>query len=147
MSAISDYLESGVLNHLFRGEDFSAPENISIALTSEPPIKSQTGETIVEIPSGVGDNLTGYSRMPISTPADGDTKWAFELGSGIKNNDQIVFPTALEDWGPVSGVAVVDSDQYGSGNLLMYSALDNPRNIFVSDTVRYSSEGLEIVLK
>ena len=34
MAALSDYLESGVLNWLFRGVSFSAPSNISIALVS-----------------------------------------------------------------------------------------------------------------
>jgi hypothetical protein len=150
MAALSNYLESGILNHLFRGTGFPIPSNISIALTSQAPQKNQTGATITEVKRyqfGSSGDATGYSRMTISTSGNGNSKWNFALGSGIKNVEQIVFPTALKDWGPVSGVAILDSNQYGSGNLLMYSALTNPRNIYVSDTVRYSSEGLEIVLE
>ena len=64
MAALSDYLESGLLNFIFRGQSFSAPSNISIALTSGAPLDSHTGSTIPELASGVDPgNSTGYSRV------------------------------------------------------------------------------------
>ena len=49
MAALSDYLESGLLHHVFRGGSFAKPSNISIALTSGVPNDSQTGTTIEEV--------------------------------------------------------------------------------------------------
>ena len=46
----------------------------------------------------------------------------------------ILFDTALQDWGWVSGIAIVDSGEYGTGNMLMYAQLNNPRIIYCSIT-------------
>ena len=51
MAALSDYLESGLLHHVFRGQSFPKPDNICIALTSGTPLDSHTGENIPEMAS------------------------------------------------------------------------------------------------
>ena len=152
MAALSDYLESGLLNFVFRGQSFSAPSNISIALTSGAPQDSHTGSTIPELASGVDPgNSTGYSRVNIGGPSE--TTWAYSTddynaGSGtVRNSGQIVFNTALVDWGWVSGVAIVDSSLYGSGNVLMHATLDNPRIIYAGDNVKFDYQKLEISFK
>ena len=66
MAALSDYLESGLLNFIFRGQSFSAPSNISIALTSGAPLDSHTGSTIPELASGVDP---GHSFLTMAAPA------------------------------------------------------------------------------
>jgi len=69
-------------------------------------------------------------------------------GNGfIKNQNQIVFNTALSDWGWVSGVAVLDNSVPGQGNLLMYAALKNPRYIYTGDNIKFDARSLEISLK
>jgi hypothetical protein len=69
-------------------------------------------------------------------------------GNGfIKNQNQIVFDTALSDWGWVSGVAVLDSSVAGQGNVLMYAALKNPRYIYTGDNIKFDAKSLEISLK
>ena len=50
MTALSDYLESGLLHHIFRGQDFNKPSGVTIALCSGVPSESDTGETIPELP-------------------------------------------------------------------------------------------------
>jgi|TARA_B100000519_G_scaffold196984_2_gene204134 hypothetical protein len=152
MAALSDYLESGLLNFVFRGQSFSAPSNISIALTSGAPQDSHTGSTIPELASGVDPgNSTGYSRVNIGAPSE--TTWSYSTddynaGSGtVRNSGQIVFNTALVDWGWVSGVAIVDSSLYGSGNVLMHATLDNPRIIYAGDNVKFDYQKLEISFK
>ena len=71
-------------------------------------------------------------------------------GSGIiKNASSFLFDegdgsAALVDWGWVSGIAVVDSGEYGTGNLLMYAQLENPRIIYTGDTVKFDSSTLQI---
>jgi hypothetical protein len=230
MAALSDYLESALLNHIFRGSSFPKPSSIAIALTSGVPLDSSTGATIPELPSGVskGQNFvtTNYKRVYLGNPStSGNTIWnsvgtdnstVFQVrgtsssgnsvgisgyfyplylntqaaqnaanglyleymftefptvkfyapqplvqsgvhanpgytqyeGNGfIKNASQIVFDTALEDWGWVSGVAILDSDIRGSGNVLMYSQLSNPRYVYVGDNIKFDLNSLEISLK
>ena len=151
MAALSDYLESGLLNYVFRGGTFAKPSNISLALTSGVPQDSNTGATIPEIPSGINGSGTGYARIDLGAPAD--NKWTytearFLAGSGeIKNSGQLIFNTALLDWGWVSGIAIMDHSGHGSGNLLMHAQLDNPRLIYTGDNAKFDTETLEISFK
>lgn len=151
MAALSDYLESGLLHHVFRGQSFPKPDTIAIALTNGVPQDFHTGSTIPEVPSGVGGSSTGYSRLNLGSPADsGNGWWSYSsddhaAGSGvIKNSVSFVFDTALQDWGWVSGIAVLDSSEYNAGNLLMHAQLDNPRIIYTGDSVKFDLESLQI---
>lgn len=151
MSALSDYLESGLLHHIFRGQSFPKPNAIAIALTSGISLDSHTGNTIPEIASGVNGVLTGYERLSLGNPSvSGNSVWSFDpsdfaVGSGvIKNSGAFIFQTALTDWGWVSGIAIIDDPRYGSGNLLMHSALTNPRVIYMGDTVKFDTTTLQI---
>lgn len=154
MAALSDYAESGLLNHIFRGSTFSKPSHIAIALTSGVIRDSDTGGTIPEIPSGINGSGTGYGRVSLGTPASsGDSLWGqtaanIAAGSGmISNSGNIIFQTALVDWGWVSGIAIVDDYRLGSGNLLMHATLDNPRIIYMGDGVSFDIDTLQIGFK
>jgi hypothetical protein len=226
MAALSDYLESGVLNHIFRGSDFPKPSSIAIALTSDVATDSQNGSTIPELPTTNSSISTGYARVDLGDPAaDGNNSWndiglddttAFAVfaedsvehsgyfyplyltsnsaetndvapaggtagfveytfndfentfyapanldesgvasnpgyliyeGNGfIKNKTQLVFNTALSDWGWVSGIAILDTTTHGDGNLLMYAELNNPRYVYTGDSIKFDSNALEISL-
>jgi len=156
MAALSDYLESGLLHHVFRGQSFPKPANICVALTSGVPLDSHTGSTIPEMASGLADGITStnYSRVELGNPAEqGNAQWSYSTedhaaGSGIiRNMGQIVFATALTDWGWVSGIAITDHATVGSGNLLMHAELTNPRLIYTGDNVKFDIETLEISFK
>tara|TARA_R110002051_G_scaffold323386_1_gene416847 strand:+ start:1771 stop:2184 length:414 start_codon:yes stop_codon:yes gene_type:complete len=133
------------------GSSFSKPSKIAIALCSGVPSDSDTGGTIPELPSGINGSSTGYARIDLGDPAtQGDTAWIYSqqdhsLGSGlIKNSGNILFESALVDWGHVSGIAIVDDSRYGSGNLLMHSQLNNPRVIYKGDAVKFDVTNLQI---
>ncbi len=159
MTALSDYLESGLLHHVFRGESFPKPQNVAIALCSGVPADYHTGNAkslqgtgdLPELPSGDGSVDYGYRRVSLGNPSSqGNTKWEYNLddhnaGSGlIKNAETVLFPTALQDWGWVSGIAIVDSGEWGTGNMLMYAELNNPRVIYQGDTVKFDLSTLKI---
>ena len=103
--------------------------------------------------------IFGYARLSLGKPADdGNAKWTYHIddhtaGSGlIKNTASLTFDVgdaspALVDWGWVSGIAIVDSGEYGTGNLLMHAALDNPRVIYAGDTVKFDVSALQISFK
>jgi len=154
MAALSDYLESGLLNHVFRNESFPKPSAIAIALTSGVIKESDTGNTIPEIASGVNGFGTGYARILLDrTEVSGNDYWSFssddlDAGSGIiKNGANRVFNTALLDWGYISGIAITDHGDYGSGNLLMHSNLDNARIIYTGDSPVFDAGTLQISFK
>jgi hypothetical protein len=231
MAALSDYLESALLNHLFRSQNFPKPSSIAVALTSDVPKDSDNGTTMPELPSGVTKGgipvSTNYNRINLGNPVQsGDTFWRavgsddtttfhvygistsghttgmsgyfyplylseakallesstvstqnfqfkefpsitfyspadlaqsgkatdpgftqYEGNGFIKNNSQFVFNTALTDWGWVSGVVVLDTSVYGTGNILMFSELSNPRYIYTGDNIRFDLNSLEISLQ
>jgi|TARA_B100001564_G_C20665209_1_gene683434 hypothetical protein len=225
MAALSDYLESGILNHIFRDYTLNKPTQISIALTSGVPLDSDSGTTIPELPSGTTQGntslSTGYSRINLAAPSNDtwhevgeDTQTAYTVyqdsnvasesgyfyplylnkatadsessnlssnthtfsefpnvnfyapqseeslaqtsnpgflvyeGNGfIKNKASFVFDTALTDWGWVSGIAILDDATYGSGNMLMYAQLTNPRYVYIGDNIKFDALSLEICLK
>lgn len=149
MSALSDYLESGVLNYIFRGESFATPPNISLALTSGVPEDNQDGSSIPELANvDASGNNTGYARLHVCNPmVDGSTKLQYIDGSGLVSNiNQLVFNTALKDWGHVSGVAIVDSSTYGQGNVLMHAALERPREIYTGESLKFNPGEMQIFL-
>ena len=154
MAALSDYLESGLLNHVFRNESFPKPSAIAIALSSGVLQDSDTGATIAELPTGIDGTGTGYARILLDlTNESGNDYWSFssddlDAGSGIiKNGANRVFNTALLDWGYISGIAITDHGDYGSGNLLMHSNLDNARIIYTGDSPVFDAGTLQISFK
>ena len=154
MVAFSDYLEKSLLNHVFRGDSFAKPTRMSIALTRGVPEDSMTGATLIEMPTGINGSGTGYGRVGMGSPfEDGDLTWSLtdgDIGAGsgvIRNSGQIIFTSALHDWGWVSGIAILDSSTYGSGNMLMHAQLTNPRVIYTGDNVKFDMNTLEISFK
>lgn len=89
-------------------------------------------------------------HAPFSVQVSGgatDPGYTEYAGNGfIKNAAQVLFNTALTDWGWVSGIAILDSNIHGQGNLLMYSALQNPRIIYTGDSIKFDANSLEINL-
>lgn len=151
MAALSDYLESGLLHHVFRGASFPKPSAIAIALTTGVTLDSHTGSTIPEVPLTINGSGTGYSRLNLGNPSvSGNTFWAYNLldhnaGSGlIKNNSVLSFNPALCDWGGLSGIAIVDTATHASGNLLMHATLSNPRQIYMGDSIQFDVNNFQI---
>ena len=79
MAALSDYLESGIISHLFFGETFTPPTSLALALTSGVPRDNDDGSTMFELPSGQSKGLnfvsTNYSRVNLGSAATGSGTW------------------------------------------------------------------------
>lgn len=162
MADLSDYLESGLINHVFRGGTFAKPGNITIALTSGEIPDNATGATLPELPYRYSNGtLSGYDRINLGDPAiSGNVNWKFDAdvyaasGGVIKNCFQLIWDSAAQEsagssygWGWVSGIAIVDDNDIGEGNVLMKATLDNPREVFAGDTLLFNSEQLIISFK
>ena len=140
MSAMSDYLEAALINHIFRGTAFSQPAGIYIALTSGVPTDAQTGVTLTEI-SGAG-----YARASGCGPSsNGNSKWDAPTTAGdTENTAAIEFAAASADWGYVSGVAIVDA--LTNGNILFHGGLTTPRIVLDGDTFKFNAGDIDITL-
>jgi hypothetical protein len=138
MGALSNYLESGLINHVFRGVPFSAPSTLYIGLT-----KSLNSGNLelgnIDEPSG-----GGYQRQSYTANT---SNWILPYTSGsamaTHNLFAVEFPLATSNIGDVSGVFI--SDSVTSGNLLFYGALANSRNIRQADQFTFPSGSLKIV--
>jgi hypothetical protein len=140
MASMSDYLETNLINHIFRTGSFAKPSTIAIALCTAAPTDASTGATITEVA-----NTGGYARVNVGAPADAN--WAATSGGNgtTSNMAAITFPTATADWNaPVTHVAVVDSATYGAGNVLFWGALASPKTVTNGDTFQFAISQIQI---
>jgi hypothetical protein len=139
MGALSNYLESGLINHVFRGVPFLAPSALYIGLT-----KSLNSGNLelgnIDEPSG-----GGYQRQAYTANA---SNWILPYTSGsamaTHNLSTIEFSAATTNIGIVSGVFISNSST--SGNLLFYGALSQSRDIREGDQFVFSSGSLRVTL-
>lgn len=139
MAALTNYLESGLINHIFRGISYTAPSILYIGLTKSFNSGNLESGIVDEPSSG------GYVRQSYSV---GTSQWITPYSSGTSmishNTSAIEFPIATADIGYVSGVFIADS--LTSGNILFYGALSYSRNIRQDDQFVFSSGALKISL-
>lgn len=117
MSALSDYLEGQLINHLFRTGSFAKPTALHVALFTAAPTDA-----------GGGTECTGgaYARVSV-TPADAAFA-APTAGDGETSNlGEITFPAPTANWGQATHWAIFDAAT--AGNLLMHAALTTPKTI------------------
>lgn len=124
--ALSDYLENQIIDYLLRGQPFTAPTSVYVALATSEGSDSACG---TEVTGG------SYARVEV---ASGLTSWAGTQSSGsttassgtsgtTSNNGVIEFPSPTAPWGQVVEFCVFDSDE--GGNLLWRAALTTPKTI------------------
>jgi hypothetical protein len=139
MSAFSDYLSSGLLNHTLRATAYTAPTTVYIGLT-QSFVSGNLKSGVIDEPS-----TGGYARQSYTSST---ANWAAPyLLSGIMtthNNNTISFPVASADIGNVSGAFIADAS--GAGNLLFYGQLSSARNIRNGDQFVFSSGSLKVTL-
>ena len=144
--ALSNYMESGVLNLMLRANDnsFAAPTNVSIALLRNHDenwdIDVMAGDSMPEVVE-----IGSYARADLGAPAN--ATWnEVSTGGATSNTSAISFPAATAHWGYVSGVALMTSLTHGEGKILFHGALTTPRDVVNGDTFRFSAGDLDITL-
>lgn len=110
MSAISNYLEDALINHIFRNTDFTRPANIHVALFTAAPTDAGGG---TEVSGGA------YARQAVATGAS--SAWAAASGGATENSSAITFPTATANWGEILAAALFDAAS--AGNMLFWGYL------------------------
>ncbi len=127
MSAMSDYLENKLVDHIFRGVTFTAPAALHVALFTAAPSDSGGG---TEVSGG------SYARAAL---APSTTNWASTggattttnpsagTGGATSNNGAITFPSPTANWGVATHFGIFDAST--SGNLLVWGALTASKTI------------------
>jgi hypothetical protein len=124
MSALSDYLENALLNHLLRNTPYSKPATVQVALFTAAPSDS-----------GGGTEATGgsYARAVVTNDNTAFPECA-STGTPTKTNAlAVAFPTATAAWGTITHWGVFDA---GGTNLLAHGALTSTRTVASGDAPR-----------
>lgn len=140
MSQMTNYLENKLVDHIFRGQTFTAPTNLYVSLHSADP-----GETGANEISG-----NNYGRATVAsslanwagTQSSGSTSASSGTGGQTSNNGSITFATPSGSWGTVTHFAIWDAST--TGNCLLYGALTISKTINNGDTVSFSAASLTV---
>ena len=125
MSAMSDYLENKVLDHVLGTTSYTMPTTVYIGLS--------TGSFADD---NSGTELTGgsYARQSIAFDA---------AASGTTDNTSAVdFPVATANWGTVSHYGLFDASS--GGNLLVHGAFASSKTVETGDVLRIGAGELDI---
>ena len=122
MPGKSDYLESGILNHVFRAVAFpTIPAAVFISLHTADPLDAGTG-------AEVSTTGTAYARASVTRAVGAFAAPTDNAGSQqTSNSAAITYATATANWGTVTHVGVQDA--VTAGNLLYSAALTTSRTI------------------
>lgn len=131
MSKASDWLETAVLNHFFRGVSTPAPAQVFLALYISDPTDADIG---TEVQGG------GYLRPQVTFTAPAQVD-----GRGlIQNGAEVRFPIATANWGNISHFGIRTAAT--GGNLLAYAPIQTPRLIESGDEAVFRVNTLSVTL-
>jgi len=139
MSAMSNYLEKALNDHVLGNTAYSASATVHFALFTA--VTDGDAGTVTE----VSTSATGYARASVTnntTNFPGATS-----GTGSKSNGtQITFPTATGAWGTVTHWGIYTAASGGT-NLLYWGELTAARSIVTGDTPRFNAGDFTITFE
>ena len=125
MSAMSDYLENEILDHILGTGAYTMPSTVYVGLSTGSFNDDNSGTEL----SG-----SGYARQSIAFNA---------ASSGTADNSGAVdFPAATGTWGTVSHFGLFDAST--SGNLLIHGALTASKTVATGDILRIAAGDMDI---
>lgn len=114
---------------------YPLPETYYIGLSTTEP--DQMGDNIGEPSTGAG-----YERVKISIVGSYNNATNRPV---VVNGNVIEFGECLSDWGEVTHYVIFDAEK--GGNMLLYGALDSPRQISVGSIFSIDVGGLRITVE
>ncbi len=125
MTAMSNYLENKLIDHLLRGTSYSQPD-VYVGLVGKYDAAQLEAGTLTHELSGGSYARVGSIR--------GDSYWSAGSTNGLTDNESaITFPAATNEWGHVSGIFIADAST--TGNVLLYGSLTATK--FVENTDQF----------
>lgn len=125
MSAMSDYLENEILDHILGTGAYTMPTTVYVGLSTGSFNDDNSGTEL----SG-----SGYARQAIAFNA---------ASSGTADNSGAVdFPAATGSWGTVSHFGLFDAST--GGNLLIHGALTASKAVATGDILSIAAGDMDI---
>ena len=137
--AMSDYLENKLTDFVFRGQAYTAPTTIYVALYTSACSDAATG-TEVSGGSYARPGLAASLSNWAGTQAAASTTASTGTSGTTSNNAVITFATPTAGWGTVTYIGLMDA--VTSGNLLVCTALTTSKTINTGDTVSFPAASL-----
>ena len=124
--AMSNYLENEIIDHLVRGQPFTAPTTVYFALATTAGSDAACGTEVVG---------GSYARVAVAsslanwagTQSAGSTVASSGASGTTSNNTVITFPAPTASWGVVVEYCVLDAAS--GGNLLWRTSLTTNKTI------------------
>jgi len=125
MSAMSDYLELEILDHVLGTGAYTHPSTVYLGLSV-----ASMGEDA----SGTELSGSAYARQSMA--------FAAASGGSAATNATITFPTATGSWGTVAYWSIWDAAS--SGNMLIHGAFTASKAITTGDILRVNSGDITV---
>lgn len=130
MTALTNYTENNIINHIFRTGSFTKPSYLYVGLITG--ITDAEAGTVTEVSTG------SYARV-VRNPLDAN--WNASTTSGTTaNTATLQFPAATADWGSCTHFGIWDAAT--GGNLLIYAPLTAARTITNGTTPSFGAGAL-----
>lgn len=138
MAAMSNYLENKLIDAMFRGQAFTMPANIHIALFTAGPDDGAAGTEVsggsyarVAVASSLA-NWAGTQAAASTTASTGTT-------GTTSNNSAVTFPAPTANWGTITHFALMDAAS--GGNVLFYGSLNTNKTVNSGDAAPQFAAG------
>lgn len=135
MSAFSDYYENQIIDHMLRGQSFTVPTTVYVALfTANTGLESNSPSA--EVSGGA------YARVAVTLDA--------ASGGVSANSSDLTWATATANWGTVTSAAIVDhasNTTWGTDvNVLMWADLSASKTVNTDDIFKILAGELDITV-
>lgn len=137
--ALSDYLENKLVDHVFRGQTYTAPATVYVALFTTACSDSAGGTEVsggAYARPGLATSLANWA----GTQSAGSTAASSGTSGTTSNNAAITFATPSAGWGTVTHIGLMDA--VSGGNLLVCTALTVSKTINTGDAVSFPAGAL-----
>jgi hypothetical protein len=131
MAALSNYLENQIIDWIMRGQSYSPPANLYIALYTTAPTAAGGG---VEVSGGSYARVAVASNLANWAGTQGTATTTASTGtSGLtSNNSALTYPTPTAAWGTLVAFGVFDAST--GGNMLFFAGLTTAKTINNGDS-------------
>ncbi len=131
MTAITDFLENEILDHVLKDTAYTAASTVYASLFTTLSAANIEADTGTEIATG------SYARTAI-------TFGSVASAGSISSTADCTFPTATANWGTVVGMMIEDAST--AGNALFGGSLSASKVVNDGDTFKFNSGDITVTL-
>jgi hypothetical protein len=130
LDAMSNFLETELLDHVLNNDAYTSPTIVYIALYTAAPSDA-----------GGGTEVSGGAYGRVALDSSTTNKWT-NAGGTADNISAITFTQATASWGTVTHMGIFDAST--AGNLLLWGTLTTSRTVNNGDTFEFAAGDLDV---